>query len=82
MRVLRLHSEIQDYLKKNNLVGKFAKQKKLFEANPFHPSLHTELLQPKNMRIWSFRLDVKYRAIFIFWNKNEAEIIEVNNHYR
>lgn len=82
MKILPLHSEIQDYLKKRRLEKKFEKQKVLFENNPFHPSLEIELLEPKAMRIWSFRINRKYRAIFIFREKDIVEIIDVNNHYQ
>jgi hypothetical protein len=44
MKILPLHPEIKEYLKKRNLEKKFEKQKKLFEKNPFHPSLKTGLL--------------------------------------
>lgn len=82
MKILVLHPEIREYLKKRNLERKFEKQKKLFEQNPFYPSLETELLEPRKMRIWSFRIDRKYRAIFIFCEKDEIEIIDINNHYQ
>ena len=81
MTILPLHPEIKNYLKRRNLEKKFKKQKKLFEENPFHSSLHTELLEPRKMRIWSFRIDRKYRAIFIFRDKTSIEIIDVNLHY-
>jgi len=38
MKILPLHPEIREYLKKRKLERKFEKQKKLFEKNPFHPS--------------------------------------------
>lgn len=82
MKILSLHPEIKEYLIKRRLEQKFEKQKNLFEQNPFHPSLETELLEPRKMRIWSFRIDRKYRAIFIFREKDIIEIIDVNNHYR
>lgn len=82
MRILSLHPEIEEYLKKRNLEKKFNKQRRLFEENPFHPGLKTELLKPRKMRIWSFRIDRKYRAIFIFRKSNTAEIIDVNDHYQ
>ena len=82
MKILALHSEIVEYLTKKSLEKKFRKQKSLFEKSPFHPSLNTELLEPRKMRIWSFRIDRKYRAVFIFREKNKIEIIDVNNHYR
>ncbi|MBS4027076.1 MAG: hypothetical protein KGZ58_00445 [Ignavibacteriales bacterium] len=82
MKILPLHPEIQRYITLHNLKEKFEKQSSLFEQNPFHPSLHTELLEPKEMRIWSFRVDKKFRAIFIFRNKEAIEILDVNNHYQ
>lgn len=82
MTILPLHNEILGYLKTHKLEKKFAKQQTLFEQNPFHPSLKTELLEPKHMRIWSFRIDRKYRAIFIFRERDVVEILDVNNHYK
>jgi len=35
----------------------------------------------KYLRIYSFRIDKKYRAIFIYTN-NEVEIITITNHYK
>ena len=57
-------------------------KEKFFELNPFHRSLETELLEPRKMRIWSFRVDRKYRAIFIFRESDIVEIIDINNHYQ
>jgi len=51
MKILPLHSEIKEYLKKRGLERKFEKQKQLFEKNPFYPGLQTELLEPRKMRI-------------------------------
>lgn len=82
MKILSLHDEIIKYLEKHLLDKKFTKQKRLFENNLRHPSLETELLEPKHLRIYSFRIDKKYRAIFIFHNKDAVEIIDVNNHYK
>jgi len=45
---------------------KAEKQEKLFRQNPFHPSLHTEKLEPKGRQVWTFRIDRKYRIIFRF----------------
>lgn len=69
-------------LKKYGLVGKYIKQVRLLEGNVYHPSLNVELLEPKKMGIYSFRIDRKYRAIFIFREKNEViEVINVTVHY-
>jgi plasmid maintenance system killer protein len=81
IKILPIHKEIEEYLHKRNLARKFRKQNTLFEKNIFHPSLNTELLEPKHMRIWIFRIDKRYRALFIFRNNNTIEVIEVNDHY-
>lgn len=82
MKVLPLHSELKAYLKARQLEKKFEKQLNLFKGNPFHPSLRTELLVPRRMKIWSFRIDKKYRALFIFIEKDVIEIVDVNDHYQ
>lgn len=82
MKILPLHPELEVYLKKRSIRAKYAKQKRLFEQNIFHPSLHTELLEPAHMRFFSFRIDRKYRAIFIYCSSDTVEIIDINNHYR
>ena len=82
MKIFPLHAEILQYVRKHRLEKKFTKQCSLFETNPFYPDLGTELLEPKEMKIWSFRVDRKYRAIFIFREKDTIEILDVNNHYQ
>jgi Txe/YoeB family toxin of Txe-Axe toxin-antitoxin module len=82
MKILPLHKDIEKYITTRGLRKKFEKQIALFQANLFHPSLNTELLEPHEMKIWSFRIDRKYRAIFIFCDPDTIEIIEITNHYR
>ena len=82
MKILPPHPDIEEYIKKRGLRRKFEKQRRLFVENPFHPGLETELLEPKHLRFWSFRVDKKYRAVFIFRNGGTAEIIDINNHYQ
>ncbi|OGF62896.1 hypothetical protein A2662_04530 [Candidatus Giovannonibacteria bacterium RIFCSPHIGHO2_01_FULL_45_33] len=82
MKILPLSKELTKYLQKHKLEKKFIKQKEFFEGNAFHPSLETEILAPKHLRIWSFRIDKKYRAIFIFRTNNTIEILDINNHYK
>ncbi len=82
MQVKPLRSDLQRYIKIHNLSKKFDRQLEQFEENPRHPSLHTEILIPKHLKIYSFRIDRKYRAIFILTNSNLAEITDINDHYR
>jgi len=80
--IIDLRDDIEKYLRKHGLLRKWEKAKKLFENDPLHHSLNTELLEPKHRRIYSFRLDKKYRAIFIYLPEDKVEIIAVTKHYR
>lgn len=81
MLIKPVKNEVQKYLKKHHLVKKFNKAIALFEQDEHHPSLNVGVLEPKHLKIYSFRLDRKYRAIFIIVD-GEAEIITVTNHYK
>ena len=82
MFVLPLARELEEYLKKHQLGAKFVKQKRLFEGNRAHPGLNVELMEPTHLRFYSFRIDRKYRVIFIFVQKDVIEVIDINNHYQ
>jgi plasmid maintenance system killer protein len=82
MNVFPIHKDISKYLKKHNLEKKFFKQLNLFLMDISYPSLEVELLEPKHLKLWSFRLDKKYRTIFIFRESNKIEVLDVNNHYK
>lgn len=82
MKVKTLRQDLQKYLIKRSLTKKFNKQLELFKNNPKHPSLNTERLEPKSLKIYSFRIDRKYRVIFILISANEIEIIDLNDHYQ
>ena len=55
---------------------------KLLSENFSYPSLNTEILEPKEFRLYSFRIDRKYRAIFAVTVEGEIEIIDINAHYQ
>ena len=57
MKIKKVRDDQENYLKKHNLSKKYEKAKKLFESDPLYPSLNTELLEPKDRLIYSFRLD-------------------------
>ncbi|AFL69575.1 hypothetical protein [Sulfurospirillum barnesii] len=82
MHIKPIRSDLEAYLREHNLTKKFQKAKIFFENNPFHPSLNTEILEPKERLIYSFRLDKKYRAIFIYIDTETIEIITLTNHYK
>jgi Txe/YoeB family toxin of Txe-Axe toxin-antitoxin module len=80
--ILDLREDIEEYIKKHGLTKKWEKAKRLFENDPSHPSLNTELLEPKHRLIYSFRIDKKYRALFICLSEDTTEILAVTRHYR
>lgn len=76
-----LTKDQKKYLLNHNLVKKFEKQYQKLIEDPHHPSLNLEILEPKNRGIYSFRLDKKYRVIFIFDLDQSIEILSITNHY-
>ena len=82
MQIKPLRSDLQKYLSTHNLTKKFDKQLGLFKNNSKHPSLNTERLEPKSLKIYSFRINLKYRVIFILVNSDEIEIVDINDHYQ
>ena len=81
MRIKPVKGSVTEYLKRHQLERKFQKAKELLEQSINHPSLNVELLEPKHLKVYSFRIDKKYRAIFVV-NGKEIEIIMVTNHYK
>jgi len=82
MNILPLRTDLERYLDRHQLRKKWNKQKRLFEQNWRHPSLHAELLEPRDLQIYSFRLDLKYRAIFVFVDDTTIEVIDITSHYQ
>ena len=81
MKILPLTSRLERFLARHQIREMFEKQKFFFEHNPHHPSLNTELLEPKHVHLYSFRITQKYRAIFIYTGNDAIEIIDINAHY-
>jgi len=82
IKILPLDSKVSKLLQKYQLEAKFEKQIKLLTENPRHPSLHLELLEPKQHGVYSFRIDRKFRALFIFRPDFKAiEILNITVHY-
>lgn len=82
IRVFAINPKILTKAKRLGVDRKLEKVLKILQENPFHRSLHTELLEPKSLGIWSFRVDRKIRAIF-FWRDDmkAIEVINIAVHY-
>ncbi|HCB35698.1 MAG: hypothetical protein A2W52_00935 [Candidatus Taylorbacteria bacterium RIFCSPHIGHO2_02_49_25] len=59
---------------------KAAKQQAIFSRNPFHPSLNSEEIAPKERAIWTFRVDRKYRIAFRFVDGRTVLLLTVGPH--
>lgn len=59
---------------------KAEKQEKLFRANPFYPSLHTEKINPKDREVWTIRIDDNYRIAFRFLTGKKVLFLTVGPH--
>lgn len=81
MQTKPLEDNLKKYLVRHNLKKKFDKQLAIFLTNPFYPSLRTERLEPKDRKVYYFRIDRRYRAIFVLTKPDEIEIIDINLHY-
>jgi len=80
--ILPIHPDVIGQAKKHNLFKKFTKCCALIVTDLKHPSLNVELMKPKELEIYSFRLDRKYRAIFLFRDsKKSIEIVAITVHY-
>lgn len=79
--IVDLRDDIKEYIQRHGISKKREKTKRLFENNPFHPSLNTELLEPKHRLIYSFRIDKKYRVLFICLPEDKVEVIAIIKHY-
>ena len=81
MEIIPLSNKQEKYLKKYRLTKKFQKQINLLIGSPSHPSLNIEKLLPKKSGLYSFRIDKKFRAIFVTDNQ-VIKIVALTNHYK
>ena len=81
MEILLTEEFVRRYKQLSSSIQKKAeKQEKLFRQNPFHPSLHTEKLEPKGKQIWSFRVDRSYRVLFRFLERDKVIFLTIGPH--
>lgn len=80
--ILTLTPKLQSKVTKHSLTKKYAKAVSLLAINPRHPGLNVELLEPKHIGYYSFRLDRKYRGIYIIHSDNiTIQIVGITVHY-
>ncbi len=81
MIIKALRSDLTEYLTTHLLLARWKKVKRIFEKDLRHPSLHTELLEPRWRGIYSFRINHRYRALF-FIVDGQTEVFAITNHYK
>ncbi|OGY32136.1 MAG: hypothetical protein A3A61_02795 [Candidatus Woykebacteria bacterium RIFCSPLOWO2_01_FULL_43_14] len=82
MPIKPLKNDLVAFLTKHSLKKKYSKQLSFLESDWTHPSLNIERLNPKVFKLYSFRIDRRYRAIFTVHESGEIEILDINNHYQ
>jgi Txe/YoeB family toxin of Txe-Axe toxin-antitoxin module len=82
LKIAPIRPDLEEYLMLHGLTKKWQKAKTLFKNNPFHRSLNTELLEPKHRSVYSFRIDKKYRALFIYLDEGSIEVFAITKHYK
>ncbi len=80
--VLPIKKKLKDDLLRHGIRKKFDAKAVLITTNINHPGLHVEKLEPKEFGVYSFRIDRKYRALFVFRpDKDAIEILSITVHY-
>jgi len=64
MEIVLTQKFLKQLQKQHSLAAVISKQVELFRNNPFHPSLHTEKMEPKKEEIYSFRINKQWRVLF------------------
>ena len=59
---------------------KAVKKIEIFQENPFHPILRTEKINPSQLNLWTFRIDIAYRVLFRFLDSENALFILADHH--
>lgn len=78
---IEVTKQAEDRAKGFGMSKQLERKKNFFINDPSHPSLHFELLQPKQLGRYSFRLNDQYRAIVIKNAPNEYTIIDVVDYH-
>ncbi len=62
------------------LQKKALKQISIFREYPFYPSLNNEKLEPKEIGLWSIRIDQKYRILYKYDKDNIIVLLTCGSH--
>lgn len=71
-------SQFESLDKKIQLITE--KKIEIFKLNPKHPSLNTHKLNGPLFGFFSFSIDMKFRIVFEYGNKNTVHFLKIGNH--
>ena len=60
--------------------AKMEKKEEIFRKNPFDPRLKTHKLHGRMSDFWAFSMDLKYRIVFKFENKDMVKFYSIGGH--
>lgn len=79
---IKVSKQAQNSVIKLGLTKQFKKQINLFKENGSrYPSLNFELLNPKRLKIYSFRVNKKYRAKLIRTTQDSYFVVDVIDYH-
>ena len=81
IKILPVNKKVVKRINQFGLNRKWEKQIGLLQDNLQHPSLNLELMSPKNMGVYSFRIDKKFRGLMFFRDFKTIEILNITVHY-
>lgn len=76
------HNHFQKALKKTPwyILELFEEKQKLFQKDPFHPSLKTHKLSGTLSKQYSFSINYAYRVLFEFESRNSVIFLNIGTH--
>lgn len=67
----KLHPKVQE---------EALKKIRIFQVNPFHPTLRTHKLSGKEKEHWAFWINYSYRVKFLFLGDEEVLFLDIGTH--
>jgi Txe/YoeB family toxin of toxin-antitoxin system len=61
-----------------DLQEQFEKRIRIFEQNPFHPSIKTHSLSGALKGFWSIRITYEHRLVFIFLDDKRSRVLLID----
>jgi len=81
LKIIFPHKFITQFEELDEKIKDLAERKiDIFKENPKHHSLKTHKLNGRLVEFFSFSIDVKFRIVFEYGNKNTVHFLKIGNH--